>query len=398
MKNYEEITAALLRRREEYERKKKRQRLLLSRAGVMAASCALVAVLALQPLAMPNGDVPLTQMPDYSEDGGKTNNKGPGNQGAGEGTQDPNRPVNDDSDHDDPDNNQGGNVDHDRPQIIDPDDDFAVGAWQGKQVTGQLLEWLQNADAADMLPMVWAKPGIDMSYHYKGETLQQYWNAAEAERKWPERMASLYKMGDSLKYGEALYTTGTPDGEKWEEELYWEVVTYIGQELLDRFIVEGVFLKEKLWETMKDSEYLYAAQARWTDALEAYREYACSAAKGVLIGQGLEAYHPGNYVGIAKITKAQFEAIDADYFDGWTFGMGENPNAPQDMTDTDDVIAGNCTHTEDCDCIGNEEVSTDDESNGIKYTPDSSWGQFETSNDEEKIGVGFDDKVRGDQP
>ena len=78
--------------------------------------------------------------------------------------------------------------------------------------------------------------------------------------------------------------------------------------------------------------------------------------------------------------------------------MGENPNAPQDMTDTDDVIAGNCTHTEDCDCIGNEEVSTDDESNGTKYTPDSSWGQFETSNDEEKIGVGFDDATRGDQP
>ena len=389
MKNYEEITAALLRRREEYERKKKRQRLLLSRAGVMAASCALVAVLALQPLAMPGGDVPLVPMPNYGEEGGKTNNKGPGQ--SLQDPVDPNRPVNGNPDHDDPDNNQGGNVDHDRPQIIDPDDDFAVGQWQGKQVTGQLLEWLQNADAADMLPLVWAKPGIDMSYHYKGETLQQYWNAAEAERKWPERMASLYKMGDSLKYGEALYTTGTPDGEKWEEELYREVVTYIGQELLDRFIVEGVFLKEKLWETMKDSEYLYAAQARWTDALEAYREYACSAAKGVLLQQGLEAYHPGNYVGIAKITKAQFEAIDAEYFDGWTFGMGEDPNAPQDMTDTDDVIAGNCTHTEDCDCSGEAGV------NKGELTPDSSKQPGSSANNT-NIGVGFDDKVRGDQP
>ena len=53
MKSYEEVTAALLRRREAYEKQKKRQRLMLSRAGVMAVSCALVAVLAVQPLALP---------------------------------------------------------------------------------------------------------------------------------------------------------------------------------------------------------------------------------------------------------------------------------------------------------------------------------------------------------
>lgn len=371
MKNYEEITTALLRRREEYEAKKKKQRVAFARAGVMVASCALVAALGFHTLpTLPGDDVPL---PNYGEEG-KHNNRGPNSN-----LPDPDAPGSPDDQNPDV---QGGASNDDRPSVIDPDDDFAIGAWQGKDVTGQLLDWLQSAAAEDVLPLVWGKPGIDMEYVYRGKTLRQYWEASEEERALPERLSALYKMGDSLKYGEALYTTGTPTGEKWEEELYLEVVTYIGQDLLDQYIIEGVFYKEKLWEILQDHEFLHVAQGEWGNAWEAYLEYACSAAKGVLLQQGLEAYHPGNYVGIANITKAQFEALDAEYFAGWTFGMGEDPDASQDMTDTDDVIAG-------------DDVTPD--SGWPQFTPDSS-KQPGTSADDTDIGVGFDDATRGDQP
>ena len=383
MKNYEEVTAALLQRREEYARKMKRRRVQLARTGVMLSCCVLVAVLGLQTLPDGNQMLPnFGEVPGFGTEGNRLPNQSQNNSNPLDG------PGAADSDQ----QNGTSTPNDDRPGILDPNDDFAIGAWQGKQVTGNLLEWLQNADAADVLPMVWAVPGVDMSYVYQGKTLQQYWDASEEERTLPERMGALYKLGDYLKYGEALYTTGTPDGEKWKEELYWEEVEYIGQELLDQYIIEGVFYKEKLWEVLQDRDFLYVTQAQWSDAWEAYQEYACSAAKGVLLQQGLEAYHPGNYVGIAKITKAQFEAIDADYFDGWTFGMGEDPNAPQDMTDTDDVIAVDCGHTdEECDCSGEVGIEQGE------FTPDSS-KQPGSSAENTNIGVGFDDKVRGDQP
>lgn len=330
MKTYEEITAALLRRREEYERKKKRQRLLLTRAGVMVASCALVAVLGLQTL--PGGNVPLLPMPDYDEEG-KVSNRGPNaNNPDVEGGQT------------DPD----GSVPDDEVVQIDPDEDCAIGDWKGKAVTGQLLEWLNDATAEDVLPMVWGKPGVDMTYVYQGKTLQEYWDAAEAAREQEERLLMLRKLADSLEYGDALYSTGTPTGEKWDEELYRELVTYIGQDLIEQYLSDGC-LAEKLDGILEAQRYdSIAAQGAWNNAVETYREYACSQAKGVLLAQGLDAYHPGNYVGIARITKAQFAALDVEYFEGWTFGMGEDPNAPQDMTDTDDVITGGGGHTDGC--------------------------------------------------
>ncbi len=376
MKHYEEITAALFRRREEYEKKKKRQRLLLTRAGVMMAACVLVTVLGLQPLALPDGNASL---PNYGSlpNGNPSSNRVPN----------ASQPNSDQLDG--PNGNQQGNMnvqipDDDEQSVIDPDDDSAIGNWKGKAVTGQMLEWLQSAAAEDTLPLVWAKPGIDMSYVYQGKTLQEYWDASEEERTLPERMAALYKLGDYLKYGEALYTTGTPEGEKWAEELYWEEVEYIGQELLDQYVIEGVFYKEKLWNVLQEHDFLYVTQAQWSNALDAYRENICSDTKGVLLQKGLEAYHPGNYVGVANITKAQFEALDAEYFAGWTFGMGEDPNAPQDVTDTDDLIA-------------DSGFSSDSSKQPSGLTPDSS-KQPEVSADDEKNGVGFDDATRGNQP
>ncbi len=336
MKNYEEVTALLLQRRDAYTAKKKRQRVRLARTGVVLSCCALVAALGLQTL--PGGNVPL---PNYGEHW--TDND-----------RDPNVP-------DQPDGSGGADADQQGGTAGDPDDDFAMGTWQGKTVTGQLLEWLPNAEATDVLPMVWAKPGIDMTYVYKGKTLQQYWDASEEERALPEQLASLYKLGDELKYGEALYTTGTPDGKKWAEALYRETVAYIGQELLDQYIVEGEFQKDALWDVLENKTFAHAAQAEWSDALEAYRADALDKAKGVLLQQGLEAYNPGNYIGIGNITKARFEAIDTEYFAGWTFGMGDAPDAPQDMTDPDDVNADAPVH-------------------------------------DAEIGVGFDDATRSDRP
>ena len=50
------------------------------------------------------------------------------------------------------------------------------------------------------------------------------------------------KEGDYLKYGEALYIEGAPDGTKWTEEYYNERVEFYGSGLLDKYIKDGEFL------------------------------------------------------------------------------------------------------------------------------------------------------------
>ena len=55
----------------------------------------------------------------------------------------------------------------------------------------------------------------------------------------------MFKEGDSLKYGEALYTTGDANGMKWDKEWYELRVKFYGREFLAKYIVNGEFLREK---------------------------------------------------------------------------------------------------------------------------------------------------------
>ena len=87
---------------------------------------------------------------------------------------------------------------------------------------------------------------MDKTYVYKGKTWSEYAEDYDNSRVDSEKMHELVKMGDYLKYGEKLYTAGTPDGEKWSEAYYNEKVECYGEELLSKYIVNGEFLQDKL--------------------------------------------------------------------------------------------------------------------------------------------------------
>ena len=81
---------------------------------------------------------------------------------------------------------------------------------------------------------------------YNGKTISEYEAEADNAEQLINRLGELLKIGDELKYGEALYKTGTPDGKKWAKQLYDETVEHIGKEVLSTYSVNGEFLKEKL--------------------------------------------------------------------------------------------------------------------------------------------------------
>ena len=121
---------------------------------------------------------------------------------------------------------------------IEDNTDEGMGEWNGKKVSSSLLEAL-NKDENVRIAVTTLNRKPDMEFIYKGKSLQEYEEKARNERQLHNKLQELLKLGDDLKYGEALYLTGTPSGEKWIKELYQEVVTYFGEEMLAKYIVDG---------------------------------------------------------------------------------------------------------------------------------------------------------------
>ena len=98
----------------------------------------------------------------------------------------------------------------------------------------------------------------------------------------------LLKEGDALKYGEALYTTGTPEGERWAKTLYDERVAYYGMEFLARYIVEGELMTETLEREAQQylTEYENVAYIL-SDLVAQYRDEKSLETAAILTEQGL---------------------------------------------------------------------------------------------------------------
>ncbi len=87
---------------------------------------------------------------------------------------------------------------------------------------------------------------LDEKFVYNRKSLAEYATEADGERLLYDKLSSLLKVGNELKYGGDLYTVGTPDGKKWAKKLYQKTVADLGEDLISKYIVNGEFLKEKL--------------------------------------------------------------------------------------------------------------------------------------------------------
>lgn len=125
---------------------------------------------------------------------------------------------------------------------------FAYLWWNRLNVSGQLYFAMEDEpDGVFEILAVYRPATANItSFTYEGKTLSELAIAADNERLLPEKMTQLLKLGDELKYGTALYETGTPDGERWGQSFYEEKIAYFGEELLSRYLADGEFLREKL--------------------------------------------------------------------------------------------------------------------------------------------------------
>lgn len=123
----------------------------------------------------------------------------------------------------------------------DPDDANAFVTWNGWSMDYSLYEVLNRADKKDFIAVIVSKNNsVDRdSFEYKGTTLAKLRAEREELNLLCAKLIDFHKEGEWLKYGELLYTTGTPDGEKWAKSLYDERVAFYGEDFIAKYIVDG---------------------------------------------------------------------------------------------------------------------------------------------------------------
>ena len=214
-------------------------------------------------------------------------------------------------------------------QVIWANDDAAVDhfvegltEWhQFDSVGYRLYDALESGDDNDIFAIL-ARPAVDYTFKYNGKTLAQYYSDMCNERNLPEILAQLQKEGDSLKYGDALYKTGTPTGEKWAQSWYEERIKYYGDAILGKYIVNGEFLSDKLKQDMATAMNCNEATESYKTAYGAYLSDVAASIHGELPA---EVVTEENGI-IMYLTREEFSVFSPDGISGWTFDLASKDN------------------------------------------------------------------------
>ena len=262
MKTCDEMVNSLLERREQYAMtQKKKKRVLVS----TVTSVCVVAMVGVAVWKMPS----VTEQPPLV-------------------SQDTNAPqVSTDATQ----NTQPTNTSKPTYHILwaDSHDNDAEGwtTYQGRECCFCLYEVLKDHPADKIAIRV--EGGISEDFLYNGKTIEEYREAYDQERWLFQKLSTLIKEGEVLKYGDAVYTTGTPDGEGMAKEFYEERLAWYGEELLSRYIVDGEFLKEELEaEVERRLNGYHPARDAEEEALEAGKKQAIAELKPILDSLGLD--------------------------------------------------------------------------------------------------------------
>lgn len=120
--------------------------------------------------------------------------------------------------------------------------------WEGYYVGESLYKDLINAEnEKNFIVQVLPVDDIAKGFIYKGKSCDEYKQEYKESLALVEKLECLLEEGETLKYGELLCTTGTPDGEIWSWERYnYKTQSYYGKNMLECYIVNGEFLKDRV--------------------------------------------------------------------------------------------------------------------------------------------------------
>ena len=155
------------------------------------------------------------------------------------------------------------------------DESNSIVKWNGINVSSNLYEAL-NKSASDKYLAIIVKYANDdnmNSFVFDNKKYSEHVSDLNLLHILSEKYETLEKEGELLKFGERLYTEGLSDGTKWTKAYYDERVAYYGSDILAEFIVDGVFLAEKLESSIANNQnQIVEKETTISNLLKAYDE------------------------------------------------------------------------------------------------------------------------------
>ena len=137
---------------------------------------------------------------------------------------------------------------------VTPDTSVDEGLGNGLSVSPELYEVMEKAQDTDVLAViVYSQIIAPNDFYYNGKVFSEYNSTYIELGKVLKKLNELLVDGEYLKYGEALYKEGAPDGTKWTREVYEKTVAYYG-DLIDKYIKNGELLENELLGEIKAVE------------------------------------------------------------------------------------------------------------------------------------------------
>ncbi|MGN0684144.1 MAG: hypothetical protein ACI4JY_10755 [Oscillospiraceae bacterium] len=318
MKTCEEMVKSLFERREQYlaERKSKRE------IAISSAVCALAAAGFLGIIVWQSGKTNTTSIPTELQSDSPALSVSSDNAFTNSSSE-----ANHDSEADNTVKRDYNIVWADGDSY---DDEFTV--WNGKHVQASIPEALHMLPENSKLAIRVDIGRYDDTFVYNGKTLEEYSEQSQATSLLTEKLSQLLKEGDALKYGEALYQTGTPHGEKWAKELYESRVEFYGEELLGKYIVDGEFREINATRDLENA--LVNAQAVRTEEIKAINEYLKHRMKQMenflcLDKQGIDMENKTIFVTESEFASLTFDGIENCVF----YPAVQNPDTAYDLSE-----------------------------------------------------------------
>ena len=217
--------------------------------------------------------------------------------------------------------------------------DAGFAQWNGKSITLSLYNTLSDMKNKDSLIAISANFKIDTDFVYNGKSLAEYALEADAERLLCGKLGQLLKVGHSLKYGEDLYKTGTPAGEKWAKELYDKTVEFIGKDIIAKYIVDGEFLVDRLETDIAAYGKNEPCRIAYEEARNAFYRTAVDEAVKVLEEQHITYEKRNETELVFFITADDFASLSID--NASHFGLASKDGDDMDVivdVSTDDFV------------------------------------------------------------
>lgn len=327
MKSCEEMVNSLFERREQYLAEQKRKREIAASSAVCSLTAAGILGLVIWQSGTTNAPSITTELPTDSPAASVTESTAVSVSSDNAFTNSSSA-ANHDSESDNAEKRDYNIVWVDRSQSHDE----GFNVWNGKHVQVSIPDALHNLPENSKLAIRVEIRRYDDTFVYNGKTLEEYSDQSQAASLLTEKLSQLLKEGESLKYGEALYQTGTPDGEKWAKEFYESRVEFYGEELLSKYIVDGEF--REINATRDLEKALINAQAVQSEKIKAVHAYLDHQVKQMenflcLGKQGIDMENKTIFVSESEFAALTFDGIENYVF----YPAAQNSDAAYDFFD-----------------------------------------------------------------